>query len=203
MTQKTIKLSDIYVKKSDIPKKTSDLINDGNNGSSPFATLDNIPIIPTANATASNITMNGTRSAGSLDTYAKADHVHPTDTSRAALDHKHGSWSLKREHGSTDTALHMALYVNDDIDMAYFRFVYSVNSVQTFKMYGATDYGISWKNSTLNTQWIPVEYRPKFRAAGTITGGNLFVTYEGKIMAYFWIDYNGPLDLYGSVLWGF
>lgn len=31
-----------------------------------------------------NIQMNGTASAGSLDTIARADHVHPTDTSRAS-----------------------------------------------------------------------------------------------------------------------
>lgn len=36
-------------------------------------------------ATAGNIAMNGTQSAGSLDTVARGDHVHPTDTSRAPL----------------------------------------------------------------------------------------------------------------------
>ena len=35
--------------------------------------------------------MDGTQSAGSLSTFAKADHVHPTDTSRAASSHTHGS----------------------------------------------------------------------------------------------------------------
>lgn len=48
-------------------------------------------VIPSANTTASNIKMNGTQSAGSATTYAKADHVHPTDTSRAAASHSHGS----------------------------------------------------------------------------------------------------------------
>lgn len=47
------------------------------------------PTIPTANSTATNIKMNGTQSAGSLSTFAKADHVHPTDTSRAAASHTH------------------------------------------------------------------------------------------------------------------
>ena len=49
------------------------------------------PTIPSADSTASNIKMNGTQSAGSLSTFAKADHVHPTDTSRAASSHSHGS----------------------------------------------------------------------------------------------------------------
>lgn len=35
--------------------------------------------------------MNGTQSAGSSDYIARADHVHPTDTSRAASNHSHGS----------------------------------------------------------------------------------------------------------------
>ena len=42
------------------------------------------PTIPSANSTATNIKMDGTQSAGSLSTFAKADHVHPTDTSRAS-----------------------------------------------------------------------------------------------------------------------
>lgn len=48
-------------------------------------------VIPQGNTTASNIKMNGTQSAGSAATYAKADHVHPVDTSRAAATHLHGS----------------------------------------------------------------------------------------------------------------
>ena len=35
-------------------------------------------------ATATNIKINGTQSVGALSTVARADHVHPTDTSRAA-----------------------------------------------------------------------------------------------------------------------
>jgi len=48
--------------------------------------LDGIATGATANAketTATNIKMNGTQSAGSLNTFAAGDHVHPTDTSRA------------------------------------------------------------------------------------------------------------------------
>ena len=36
------------------------------------------------NTTAATIAMNGTQAAGTSDLYARADHVHPTDTSRAA-----------------------------------------------------------------------------------------------------------------------
>ena len=39
--------------------------------------------------TAAHIKMNGKQSVGSLSTVARADHVHPTDTSRAAASHTH------------------------------------------------------------------------------------------------------------------
>lgn len=39
----------------------------------------------------SNPAMDGTASAGSSDNYARGDHVHPTDTSRAASSHAHGN----------------------------------------------------------------------------------------------------------------
>lgn len=54
-----------------------------------YSDLSSKPSIPSANSTATNIKMDGTQSAGSLTTYAKADHVHPTDTSRAAASHTH------------------------------------------------------------------------------------------------------------------
>lgn len=38
-----------------------------------------------ANSTAATIAMNGTQSAGTSSLFARADHVHPTDTSRAPL----------------------------------------------------------------------------------------------------------------------
>lgn len=41
-------------------------------------------VIGQANSTAGTITMNGTQAAGSSNLYARADHVHATDTSRAA-----------------------------------------------------------------------------------------------------------------------
>ena len=39
----------------------------------------------TYEATASNIKMNGSQSVGSLNTAARGDHVHPSDTSRLAI----------------------------------------------------------------------------------------------------------------------
>ena len=59
---------------SDYAKK-SDLQQVATSGS--YNHLVDTPSIPTANATASNIKMDGVQNAGSLDSYAKADHIHP------------------------------------------------------------------------------------------------------------------------------
>lgn len=52
----------------------------------------------------SNPAMDGTASAGSSDNYARGDHVHPTDTSRAASSHTHGSITSTGEIAS-DTSV--------------------------------------------------------------------------------------------------
>lgn len=201
MTQKTIKLSDIYVKKSDlhIPTKTSDLTNDGNNGSSPFATLDNLPIVPTANTTASNIKMNGSQSAGNLDTYAKADHVHPSDSTKASTTHTHTGWVKKKEIGSTSNTLHVALFVNESLHMCYLRWWNAVFSVTAGYIYGGTEH--PWTATSVRGSWVPETYRPTYTAAGAITWGTLFVTPDGKLQATFTRSTDNVVNLYGSVMW--
>jgi len=42
-------------------------------------------VLNQANDTAATIAMNGTQAAGTSELYARADHVHPTDTSRSPL----------------------------------------------------------------------------------------------------------------------
>lgn len=42
-------------------------------------------VLGQGNSTAGTIAMNGTQAAGTSNLYARADHVHPSDTSRAAL----------------------------------------------------------------------------------------------------------------------
>lgn len=41
--------------------------------------------LPAANTDSTNIQMNGLRNAGSLNSYAKADHVHPSDTNKSKV----------------------------------------------------------------------------------------------------------------------
>lgn len=56
----------------------------GNQDDKPLAGIADIPT-----AYASNPEMDGTASAGSSTAYAKGDHVHPTDTSRASVNDAH------------------------------------------------------------------------------------------------------------------
>lgn len=54
--------------------------------------LDDKPTIPSGvSPYDSNPAMNGTASPGSSNLFARGDHVHPTDTSRAASSHSHGN----------------------------------------------------------------------------------------------------------------
>lgn len=48
-------------------------------------------VLGQGNSTAATIAMDGTQAAGTSNLYARADHVHPTDTSRAAATHTHTS----------------------------------------------------------------------------------------------------------------
>ena len=84
-------LSDTYT----IPTKTSDLQNDsgfvntsGAAAASPVQSVNgqtgNVTITVPAAASSGTPAMDGTASRGSSDNFARADHVHPTDTSRAA-----------------------------------------------------------------------------------------------------------------------
>lgn len=80
--------------------------------------------VPSANSTATNIKMDGTQSAGSLAAYARADHVHPSDTSRVAKsgDTMTGVLTMKGSmyNDARDGALNMN---NSDI--------YNANSIYT------------------------------------------------------------------------
>jgi len=56
-----------------------------------YSDLSNKPTIPSAGTGSSYPAMDGTRALGSDEGYARTDHVHPTDTSRAASSHTHGN----------------------------------------------------------------------------------------------------------------
>lgn len=60
------------------------LVEEASGNLSKRATRENL-IASQANSTAGTIAANGTQAAGTSKLYARADHVHPTDTTRAPL----------------------------------------------------------------------------------------------------------------------
>lgn len=90
---KEIADTDTYLSKTDalstyqskiISEATSQNVVTNENGE---ITTEPKPTIPTGSSTATDIKMNGTQSAGTSSQFAKANHVHPTDTTRAPATH--------------------------------------------------------------------------------------------------------------------
>lgn len=76
--------SDSFSIAATVPTKTSDLTND-----SGFITTSDIPEGAAASTTTPK--MDGTATVGTELRFARGDHIHPTDTSRAAASHSHGN----------------------------------------------------------------------------------------------------------------
>ena len=74
------KIKNTFAKTSDVPTKTSDLTND-----SGYITSADVPEGAAASTTTPK--MDGTAAAGSETAFARGDHVHPVDTSRAPTSH--------------------------------------------------------------------------------------------------------------------
>lgn len=79
--------------KPTIPSKTSDLENDAK-----FITAEQVP----EGAVASDTTpkMNGTAAVGTETAFARGDHVHPSDTTKADANHNHDNTYLKLSGGT-------------------------------------------------------------------------------------------------------
>lgn len=107
-TTVTLIYKDGYAKKSDIPTKTSDLTND-----SGFITSSGVPV-----ATLTSPKMDGISTVGSETAFARGDHVHPTDTSRASAQHSHGYISVDGDIGGSPAAIASGdkLVIYDDSD---------------------------------------------------------------------------------------
>lgn len=74
------KIKNTFAKTSDVPTKTSDLTND-----SGYITAADVPEGSAASSTTPK--MDGTASVGTEMAFARGDHVHPVDTSRAPTSH--------------------------------------------------------------------------------------------------------------------
>ena len=79
----TVAISGSYTDLANQPAIPASQVNSDWNASSGLAQILNKPTFPAASSTSPN--MDGTAAAGSSGTFARADHVHPTDTSRAAV----------------------------------------------------------------------------------------------------------------------
>ena len=79
--------------KPTIPSKTSDLQND-----SGFITTTDIPEGAAASTTVPK--MNGTAAVGTETAFARGDHVHPSDTTKADANHNHDNTYLKLSGGA-------------------------------------------------------------------------------------------------------
>ena len=79
--------------KPTIPSKTSELQND-----SGFITTTDIPEGAAASTTVPK--MNGTAAVGTETAFARGDHVHPSDTTKADANHNHDNTYLKLSGGT-------------------------------------------------------------------------------------------------------
>lgn len=155
---------------SAIPTKTSDLTND-----SGFITASAVPD-PSSAAPA----MDGTAAAGSSTDYARADHVHPSDTSKADVSAIPTATSqLTNDSGFItllDTLFGLPTGITSGADLNTYTTVghYSANSSNVASSLSNCP---TTANFTLFVFWRTVSYKTQI----IIPGGNtLFIRYEGS-----------------------
>jgi hypothetical protein len=102
-----------------------------------YTDLTSVPAIPAASAT--NPVMDGTVAIGSLTTYAKADHVHPSDTSRMAVGAAPTAHAPSHKSGGSDVLGLDTLGATTDVT--------TLNS-------SATAHGLLPKLSNVATQYL-------------------------------------------------
>lgn len=70
-------------------------------GAEPTISTKNTAFNKNYGTTSTDVKMNGVQAVGSIDEIARIDHIHPTDTSRAASSHAHGNITTDGKIGST------------------------------------------------------------------------------------------------------
>lgn len=153
-----------------IPTKTSDLTND-----SGFITASAVPD-PSSAAPA----MDGTAAAGSSTDYARADHVHPSDTNKADVSAIPTATSqLTNDSGFItllDTLFGLPTGITSGADLNTYTTVghYSANSSTAASSLSNCP---TTANFTLFVIWRTVSYKTQI----IIPGGNtLYIRYEGS-----------------------
>lgn len=82
--------------------------------------------IPEANTLASNIQMDGTASAGTGTDYARANHVHPTDTTKVDIENIITDW----EQTPSDDNIPSEKLVKNNLDSIYSQLT-TISNIQT------------------------------------------------------------------------
>lgn len=142
-----------------IPSKTSDLTND-----SGFITTSDIPEGSAASTTTP--IMDGTATTGTELAFARGDHVHPTDTSRAAASHAHGNITSAGDITTTATiASGDRIIINDESASKV------TNSSITFGT--STAKYLSNAGTWVDTPSVPTKVSDLTNDSGFITGGTV------------------------------
>lgn len=129
-------------------------------------------VIPQPSTTATDIKMNGVQSAGSATTWAKADHIHPIDTSRAAASHSHSKTDITDFPTSmTPTSHAHGSITNDgtlDTDVNTVNKIVVTDNSKNIKTISKIPY-----NKIDNTPTIPDKTSQLTNDSGFITGSDV------------------------------
>jgi hypothetical protein len=131
-------------------------------------------VLGQGNSTAGTIAMNGTQAAGLSNLYARADHVHPTDTSRAPL----ASPSFTGNVATTGTVTARGTIAMQSSSIGGNPTIFSVQdqSGATFIEWGRTDGTASSSGIDFHTGATSTDYDSRIIASGgtgSIGGGTL------------------------------
>ena len=140
-------------------------------------------VLGQGNSTAATIAMNGTQAAGSSNLYARADHVHPTDTSRAPL----ASPSFTGNVATTGTVTARGTIAMQSSSIAGNPTIFSVQdqSGATFIEWGRTDGTASASGIDFHTGATSTDYDSRITASGGTgsTGGGTLQFLAASVLA--------------------
>lgn len=171
--------SDAYIKnKPAIPDSTSDLTND-----SGFITSADVP-----SASSTTPAMDGTAAVGTGTTWARADHVHPTDTSRASASDLAATTNLAERnsavwHATCSTAAGTAAKVAALDETTGFSLAAGVVVAVTF-VYGNTATTPTLNVNSTGAKNIAIPSSATAQATGSGTTYNSWGAYETILFTY-------------------
>ena len=162
----------------DAGKAIEDCVPSGASASNKFATMDDIPSVPSVpSASDANPVMNGTASPGDSSDYSRANHVHPSDTSKLNASGGYVSGNIAP---NTDGTIDFG-FGDHRYHYGYFRRLCAVESICNSPVANTNRIDLPSKTGTLAlTSDIPtITAQTTDPGAGSaLTTGNLIVVYE-------------------------